>query len=104
MSKRITVTLLALALFPASTFAQKRAVAIDDVMNLKSVGAATVSPDGTQVIYTVRQWEADKDRMESRTRIWRVPAAGGESRQITFGERGDTQPQWSPDGRHISFL
>jgi dipeptidyl aminopeptidase/acylaminoacyl peptidase len=42
--------------------------------------------------------------MESRTRIWQVPAAGGAARQITFGERGDSQPQWSPDGRHISFV
>ena len=42
--------------------------------------------------------------MESRTRIWKVPVAGGAARQITFGERGDSQPQWSPDGRYISFV
>jgi dipeptidyl aminopeptidase/acylaminoacyl peptidase len=23
---------------------------------------------------------------------------------LTFGEKGDTQPQWSPDGRYISFV
>ncbi len=63
-----------------------------------------VSPDGTRVLYTVRQWESERDRMESRTRIWTVSVAGGAARQITFGERGDTQPQWSPDGRHISFV
>jgi Tol biopolymer transport system component len=56
------------------------------------------------VIYTVRHWEPDKDRTESRTRIWIVSTAGGNARQLTFGERGDTQPQWSPDGRHISFV
>ena len=33
-----------------------------------------------------------------------VPVAGGPARQITFGPRGDSQPQWSPDGRSISFL
>ena len=73
-------------------------------MKMKSVGSPMVSPDGGQVLYTVRQWESDKDRMESRTRIWKVPAAGGAARQLTFGERGDSQPQWSPDGRYISFL
>ena len=73
------------------------------MLNLKAVGSPVVSPDGTQVLYTVRQWEAEKDRMESRTRIWKVPVAGGAARQITFGERGDSQPQWSPDGRYISF-
>jgi dipeptidyl aminopeptidase/acylaminoacyl peptidase len=29
---------------------------------------------------------------------------GGPARQITFGERGDSLPQWSPDGRYMSFL
>jgi dipeptidyl aminopeptidase/acylaminoacyl peptidase len=105
MLRRAAFTLLTVALLHASAVTQeKRAVTIDDILNLKAVGAAIVSPAGTQVLYTVRQWEPDKDRMESRTRIWRVPVAGGAARQITFGERGDTQPQWSPDGRYISFL
>ena len=78
-------------------------------MQVKAVGNPTLSPDGTTVLYTVRQWEPpsdrDKDRLEARTRIWRVRADGSEpARQITFGERGDTQPQWSPDGKFISFL
>jgi dipeptidyl aminopeptidase/acylaminoacyl peptidase len=30
--------------------------------------------------------------------------SGGAARQITYGERGDSQPQWSPDGRYISVL
>lgn len=114
MLRRAAFTLSTLALLHTPAFAQKptsaeatagkRPVAIDDIMTLKAVGSAMVSPDGRQVLYTVRQWEPEKERMESRTRIWRVPAAGGAARQITFGERGDTQPQWSPDGRYISFL
>jgi dipeptidyl aminopeptidase/acylaminoacyl peptidase len=55
-------------------------------------------------LYTVRQWDTERDRMEARARIWKVPVAGGSARQITFGERGDSQPQWSPDGRYISFV
>jgi Tol biopolymer transport system component len=97
-----------MSLVAISASAQKRAVTIDDIMNLKAVGSPTVSPDGAHVLYTVRQWEPaserEIDRIESRTRIWRVPAAVGPARQITYGERGDTQPQWSPDGRYISFL
>ena len=91
-------------LVAASAAAQKQPVSVDDILALKAVGSPAVSPDGTQVLYTVRQWEAERDRMESRTRIWKVPVSGGAARQLTFGERGDTQPQWSPDGRYISFL
>lgn len=91
---------------PAS--AQKRAVTIDDVMDMKVAGSPVVSPDGMQVLYTVRAWEPgtgkDADRREARTHIWKVAAAGGTSRQITFSDRGETQPQWSPDGRYISFV
>ena len=96
--------LLALLAGAVPAAAQKKPVTIDDVLNLKAVASAVVSPDGKQVLYTVRQWETDRDRMESRTRIWRVPVAGGAARQITFGERGDSQPQFSPDGRYISFV
>jgi dipeptidyl aminopeptidase/acylaminoacyl peptidase len=85
--------------------AQGRPAMFDDVLNLKAVGGATISPDGKQVLYTVRQWEAEKDRMEARTRIWKVAADGNSpARQVTFGEKGDSQPQWSPDGSQISFI
>jgi dipeptidyl aminopeptidase/acylaminoacyl peptidase len=94
--------LLLVAATPAA--AQRRPVTVDDILGMKVVGSPMVSPDGAQVIYTVRQWQAERDRMESRTHIWKVPVAGGPARQITFGERGDAQPQWSPDGRSISFV
>jgi dipeptidyl aminopeptidase/acylaminoacyl peptidase len=93
------------ALLCASTvWAQTRPVTIDDILGMKAVASPVVSPDGAAVLYTVRQWEADRDRMESRTHIWKVAAAGGSARQITFGQRGESQPQWSPDGRSISFV
>jgi Tol biopolymer transport system component len=81
-------------------------VTVDDVLGLRTAGSPVVSPDGTEVLYTVRGWEAqagkDQDRMDARTHIWVVPVAGGAARQITFGDRGESQPQWSPDGRYIS--
>jgi dipeptidyl aminopeptidase/acylaminoacyl peptidase len=115
--KTVFASVLVAALGAATpALAQKQPVTIDDILKMKTVASPIVSPDGTQVIYTVRAWETDAssagtakaspgaERMESRTRIWRVAASGGPARQITFGERGDSQPQWSPDGRYISFV
>jgi dipeptidyl aminopeptidase/acylaminoacyl peptidase len=91
----------------------KRPATFDDVLNIKAVQGATVSPDGSQVLYTVAQWEPEQDpstplgagRMERRTRVWKVATNGNSpARQITFGEKGDSQPQWSPDGKFISFV
>jgi dipeptidyl aminopeptidase/acylaminoacyl peptidase len=87
-----------------SAMAQTKPVTIDDIVKLKGVSSPAISPDGTQVIYTVRDWVQERDRMESRTHVWKVAVAGGPARQITYGERGDSQPQWSPDGRYISFV
>lgn len=94
----------AVLLCTSTTWAQTRPVTVDDVLSMKAVASAVISPDGSAVIHTVRQWEAENDRMESRTHIWKVAVAGGPARQITFGERGESQPQWSPDGRYISFI
>jgi dipeptidyl aminopeptidase/acylaminoacyl peptidase len=98
---------VALVLFAASNVSaqSKRPATFDDVLNIKAVQGATVSPDGRQVIYTVRQWVAEADKMEARTHIWKVAADGsGAARQITFGDKGDSQPQFSPDGKFISFV
>jgi dipeptidyl aminopeptidase/acylaminoacyl peptidase len=101
---RLGVTLAILCTTAAPAIAQPKPVTIDDVLNMKAVSSPMISPDGTHVIYTVRGWEQERDRMESRTRVWKVAVAGGPARQITYGERGDSQPQWSPDGRYISFV
>ncbi len=104
--RKTLVAAAVVLVYVASPVAQsKRAVTFDDVLNVKAVGGATLSPDGSQVLYTVRQWVAEKDRMEARTHIWKVATNGSSpARQITFGDKGDNQPQWSPDGRFISFV
>jgi len=116
----VRLVVLALALTSSASAQNKRPVTFDDVLAVKAVAGATISPDGSQVLYTVRQWVAERDpstplagaqasvragRMEARTHIWQVATNGSSpARQITFGEKGDSQPQWSPDGRHISFV
>lgn len=127
----VSIFLLAVALSGAA--AERRPVTFDDIMNLRVVGSPAISPDGTTVLYTVRQWElanrteagtpsADEKngqkegekggqkgerkpgRMEARTHIHRVAADGEPNpRQLTFGEKGESDPQWSPDGKFISF-
>ena len=76
--------LIVLTLVATSASAQtKRAATFDDVLNIKGIQGVTVSPDGRQVIYGVREWVAEQDKMESRTHLWKVPADGSSAaRQI----------------------
>ena len=109
-------TLAAFALIALSAGPQAwapRPIAIDDVVHLKTVGAPQIAPDGTRVLFTVRGWEWPGGKVEpdkgtkapeARTHVWMVPANGSEpARQITFGDKGEASPAWSPDGRYISF-
>jgi dipeptidyl aminopeptidase/acylaminoacyl peptidase len=109
-------TLSLALLLPASLLAQgKRPLTDADVMRLKQVGGVAMSPDGSRILYTVNGWEhpaanpakgdtALGDKHDRRAHVWLVSASGGDARQLTWGERGESQPQWSPDGRVISFV
>jgi dipeptidyl aminopeptidase/acylaminoacyl peptidase len=90
-----------------------------DVMDIKNLGTVALAPDASAIAFSVSAWEhpnaharadattpdtAKGDRHEVRSHLWIVPVAGGEPRQLTFGERGESSPAWSPDGRSIAFL
>ncbi|MBL8980903.1 MAG: PD40 domain-containing protein, partial [Gemmatimonadetes bacterium] len=107
---RFATTLLAAACL-ASTLEAQRPITIDDIMDLKNVGAVQVSPDGSRILYTISAWEhpaardtSKGDQHDMRSHVWMIRADGSGNRQVTFGERGESAPQWSPDGRYISFV
>ena len=54
-------------------------------------GAVTWSPDGAEVIYSMRG------------SLWRQRVDGDEAQQLTAGPGYDHQPDWSPDGRHVVY-
>ena len=74
----------------------------EDLFRLQFIDAATLSPDGTRVVYQVRTIDREKDKY--RSHLWMVPASGGEPRQLTHGEGKNTGAAWSPDGKWIAFL
>jgi dipeptidyl aminopeptidase/acylaminoacyl peptidase len=96
--------------FASMLQAQGRPMTIDDMMDIRNVGGVAISPNGRQVLFTVSGWEhpaardtSRGDRHDMRSHVWLVSAEGGDARQLTYGERGESSPQWSPDGRFISF-
>jgi dipeptidyl aminopeptidase/acylaminoacyl peptidase len=80
-----------------------RPIQVEDLQRLSRVGSPHVSPDGKWVAFTVTRSDVAKNR--SVTNIWRVPAAGGDAQQMTFGEEGTNgDVRWSADGNYVYFI
>jgi len=83
----------------------KKLLTAMDALRVSSVGGVALSPDGRRVAYTVSEEKMEEGKeWTSTTHVWVVPTAGGEARQYTRGEKSATNPQWSPDGKHVAFL
>src|SRR5215468_7991418 len=51
---------------------------------------------------TIEEWDKKENRRVSH--IWMVSADGGPTTRLTNGDKGETSPQWSPDGSLVAFL
>jgi dipeptidyl aminopeptidase/acylaminoacyl peptidase len=79
-----------------------RPMTIVDLIDLPSLSDPQLSPDGRQVLYV--QSEADWRQNRRVSHIWRINRDGTGAVQLTRGERGESEPRWSPDGATIAFV
>lgn len=72
-----------------------------DALEQPVLGDPQLSPDGKQVAFVIERadWKANR----RIGHIFRINADGTNQVQLTFGERGESSPRWSPDGAAIAF-
>lgn len=76
---------------------------VEDSLEIHRVASPRFSPDSKRVVYTETEWDRKNDRQVPH--LWIAWTAGKPAPvQLTNGEKGETSPQWSPDGSQIAFL
>ena len=93
-------------------------ITVEDSLAIHRVAAPKFSPDGNWILYTETEWDRKNDRQVSHIYVApasvgsfndglhsvSVPPGGAAPIRLTNGEKGETSPQWSPDGKRIAFL
>ena len=102
-SLKAGLALFGAALLSLAALAQtKRPMTFDDLMAIKRIGEAQISPDGSRVVYVVT--DVDKNLNRGKRSVWAVPSSGGASQQLITSDKNDYSPRWSADGKWIAFL
>jgi dipeptidyl aminopeptidase/acylaminoacyl peptidase len=81
----------------------RHAPTIDELLTLKSISGAQISPDGKFVAYTVSSADFKQDAFI--TQIWLVETGGQKQTPLplTRGDKSSTNPRWSPNGEWLAF-
>ena len=86
----------------SQTAQPKRPMTFDDMMAMKRLGETAVSPDGKWLAYSVTTVNLAQNTKTPE--LWLQAIAGGAPFKIAGAEPGDSNPQFSSDGKKIAWI
>jgi len=92
----------ALAVADGAGAAEKVAFTIPDLYRLQGVEEPALAPDGKTIVYKVTT--SDLGAVKRQANLWRIDPDGANGRALTFTDKTDSVPRFSPDGKTLYFL
>jgi dipeptidyl aminopeptidase/acylaminoacyl peptidase len=102
MRRKLFSLAVCLLLLVVPSRAAKRAFTIEDFYRVRGLEDLHLSPDGKTIVFTLRTDDLAKAKRVKH--IWLMDADGKNLHQFTFGEKSESSPMFSPDGKSIAFL
>ena len=75
---------------------------LDEIVSLKTINSAKISPDGRFVAYRMREANWKDNAFVSQ--LWLVNVTTGAGFQLTRGRKSADRAEWSPDGHWLAFV
>lgn len=94
-------------LFPLLLLGQaKKPIVASDLMKIATANQIDVSADGSKAVMVVTRKAVKNENEYYYTRHLYLADLSGkqEFRQLTFGDKNDSQPAFSPDGKQLAFV
>lgn len=102
MKLRFTFSLLAIAFQASSLWAAPTPLTATDLWQVARPSGLTVSPDGQRALFSMSRYDLTSDKGNADIHL--LDLTNGRQQQLTFHPGSDSQANWSPDGRLITFI